>query len=52
MEIDRYKSINLALEGKLKNRANDTSGRLRRNNEADNISEVSTVSEESFVNQN
>lgn len=51
MEIDKLKSINIALEGKLKNRNNNRGGRMGQNNLEDDMSSVSTVSDEqSFVN--
>ena len=49
MEIDKIKSTNIALEHKLKNMSNNRTG--RNNPLDDGISEVSTVSENSFVNQ-
>lgn len=49
MEIDKLKSTNIALEGKLKNMNNGRTGHGQ-NNIEDGMSEVSTVSDNSFVN--
>lgn len=52
MEIDRLKSINISLEHKIKNGGRGQSGLVNRRADGDEFSEVSSVSEKSFVNEN
>lgn len=52
MEIDKLKSINLNLEGKLKNGGKGQQNSGQRKGGNDNMSEISDISDRSFVNQN